>query len=151
MEPISIISASAATLGLLNNLNTSVMRVHEIWEGVQKVDLVVEDLDNDLHHLQDLVGVIKGTLGAKTRREGPSWSQSQEQQAVSSLDSMLQSACHTFEGLERIFVDVTRQRGILPSIRQYYRYDLYKEQIKSLRARINIYVSSLSCAATLLT
>jgi len=151
MDPISIISASAATLGLLNNLNTSVIRVHEIWEGVQQVDLVVEDLDNDLYHLQHLVSIIKGTLGAASSRQRTApWPQPPEGQSSGSWDVMLQAACGTFDALERIFVDVTRQRSILPSIRQYYRYELYKEQIKSLRARINVFVSSLSCAATLL-
>ncbi|KAI2632023.1 hypothetical protein GGR54DRAFT_13555 [Hypoxylon sp. NC1633] len=148
MDPFSIVAASAATLGLLNKLHSTVARVFEIWDGVQKVELLVEDLDGDLNHLQLLVSFIRSTVNnTPDVVNDPSPS---SPNTMNTLDTMLQSTCRTFDSLERIFVDVTRQRNILPSIRQYYRYEQYKGEISSLRARIGVYVSSLSCVATLL-
>lgn len=148
MDPVSIIAASISTVELILKLGDGVGRVIEVWKGVQQVDLRVQDLRFDLDNLLNFLGVIYGAVESSQPGQ---YTLPRLQQKADDLDSILQAAVLTFSRLEKIFVDVTRQRAYFPSIRQYYRFDQYKEEIESIRARIGIYISSLACAAAILT
>ncbi len=147
MDPFTLLAAGSTTLALLNNLSNTVIRVTELWDGVLHVEPHIEDMGHELKNLHYFIDIVK--RGMATRHPGTP-DGAPNGQKPNDLDPLLKSAIHTLESLEVIFADLIRQRSVLTSVRQSYRWERYKGEIAGLRGRMGIYISSISSAAAFL-
>ncbi len=138
MDPLSVVGAVAATLQLLHGLVCTVHRVSRLCRELQDVDGSTRNLRQDLDAMQFALAVTDQALRNGDSGGNEGWRNSE------CLDGILENASQTLSRIESIFQDLSKERKILPRLREFYRSKGYGQEISHHRLRVTTYISMLT-------
>ena len=147
MDPLTLTVTALSCVKLVHDLGQGIVALRATIQGIKGIDDLIAGFTGELDALQLSLTIldyeIHASKGALPAAVAKWWRDA-------SLENILENALQTFDRLNLIFADISRDRRLWGSSRQYISSKVYDDEMRHLRHRLGTYVSCLNLPVILL-
>lgn len=147
MDPLTLTVTALSCVKLVHDLGQGIVTLRAAIQAIKGIDDLILGFTGELDALQLSLAILDSEIhaskGALPAAVSKWWRDA-------SLESILENAVQTFDRLNAIFSDISRDRRLWASSRKHISSKVYDDEIRHLRHRLGTYVSCLNLPVILL-